>query len=162
MPRKPIEVIVTNQNVIDDSLVEDYKFDPKYPTRFYISNVIQRVFAHLHARSEVGTKKLVCTTAGELKVAIAGSGYEHNVTKSGNAPDAYGAANDYGRNCSTHDVFIFDNAAVIKMSQDGVLYDDEIEIPANSTYSFDVVKRYVLIKNKVALSVARFQIVGWY
>jgi len=40
------------------------------------------------------------------------------------------------------------------------VYDDEIEIPANTVYSLTIQTTSIRIKNKTAGSVARYQIVG--
>jgi hypothetical protein len=162
MPRKLLTISEESQEIKENGLLEDYTYEPKQVRSFFISNILQRVFAHLIGWSEDGARKLRCTTAGELKVATVGAGYEHNTTSTGNAPDTYGTAIDFGLNCSRVDIAVFNNSMILKRSTDGVTYDSEIEIPANSFYSFDCVTRYFNIKNKTALSVARYQVTGWY
>ena len=87
---------------------------------------------------------------------------KQNDTLAGNATDAYGAAIPFATTCVSVDIFIWDNAAVVKRSYDGVTWDDEFEIPANSGYMFDATTLQVKIKNKTAGSVARYSITGWY
>lgn len=162
MPRTPIPVREEIQKIVDELLTEDYPFEPEQPYVYFLSNVITRVFAHLHARSTTGVKKLVCTEAGVLKTAPTGTGFEYNDVWSGSAPDAYGTAKTFDSVASRVDVFTWDNSAIIKRSLDGTVYQDEIEVPANFYYSFDGSTHSINIKNKTAGAVARFQIIGWW
>jgi len=85
-----------------------------------------------------------------------------NDTLTGNAPDAYGNAIALAAISQTIDFYIFDNAAIVKTSKNGTDWGDEFEIPANTTVSIDVTVHSFNIKNKTALSVARYSVVGWY
>jgi len=162
MERKPLAVDEEHQNIRENNLIEDYDFDPKQPRRYYVNNLFQRVFSHLIGWSTLGARKLRCTVGGILQVAPIGTGYEHNDTYSGNAPDTYGAAIVFDRVVSRIDIMIWDNDAVIKRSLDGVTYDDEMEIPSNYAMSFDCSTYSILVKNKTAGQKARYQITGWY
>lgn len=151
-----------HQHIRERRLIEDYPYDPPYVKRFFISNIFSRVFAHLIGWTGAKAIKLKCTSAGELKVATTTTGFEHNDTKIGNAPDSYGTALAFDQVASRVDVRIWDNAAIIKRSVDGVTYDDEIEVPANTLYSFDCSTHSINIKNKTATQVARYSISGWF
>lgn len=135
---------------------------PQTLRRFFVSNIFTRAFAQLLGWTGTKNVLLTATESGYLKVSSTGTVNEHNVVKSGNAPDAYGVAQDLGTLCVTVDIFTWDKACYVKRSIDGVTYGDEIEIPANAVYSFDCDTRYVNIKNKVAGQVCRFQFIGWY
>jgi len=156
-----IKVEETIQNV-RENLLEDMDFDPSQVRRFFVSNIIGRVFAHLIGWTGARAMRLLCTGAGILKVAPLGTGFEHNDTKAGNAPDSYGTALTFDQICSRVDIFIWDNPAMVKRSLDGTIYDDEFEVPAGGFYSFDCVTHSINIKNKTATSVARYQIIGWW
>jgi len=162
MPRKEITVTEEYQNIIENDFHEDLDFDPPQPVRFYISNIFQRTFARLIGFFGKIPKRIQCTSAGILKVAPTGTGFDDNDTKSGNAPDTYGSALVFDKICSRIDVWIWNNDAIIKRTKDGVTWDDEIEIPANTYYSFDCTTHSINIKNKTGGSIARYQIVGWY
>ena len=162
MPRKELEVKQEIQNIIDNDLVENLTFDAKQPRRFYTDNIFQRALAHIIARSDTGAVLLRATTAGELKVATVGAGYEHNDTKTGNAPDTYGTALAFDQQVSRIDIWIYDNPCYIKRTNDGVTYDDQIELPSGSVYNFDASTHSINIVNKSAGNVARYVIVGWY
>lgn len=87
---------------------------------------------------------------------------EINDTKSGNAPDAYGVAIALDAICENVDVFIFDNAAMVKRTRNGTNWDDPFEVPANTCFSFECKTHSINIENKTAGSIARYSIVGWY
>jgi hypothetical protein len=150
------------QNVRDETFTEDVDYDPPRPLRFFIDNLFRRVLAHLVGYTGRTSVRLRCTSAGELKVATVGAGYEYNDTKSGNAPNTYGAAIQFDKTVSRVDIWIWDNAAIFKRTSDGLVWNDEIEIPANTTFHFDASTHSFNIKNKTAGSVARYQVVGWW
>ena len=151
-----------NQHVITEVIEHEHTFSPESVKRFFISNIISRVWATLYGWTGSRKVRLACSEAGYLKVSSTGTTFSTNVTKAGNAPDTYGTAEDFGVICPRVDIFAFDFACVISRSDDGVTYDADIEIPANYKYSYDGDTRYIKVKNKTALSVCRFQFVGWY
>lgn len=162
MPKKDIVVEEKYQNIREDYFQENIQFDPKHLQRFFTSNVIRRTISH----SFVWTGKLWVrqkgTSAGAIVTAPIGTGFEHNDRYTGNAPDAYGTAIAFDSIASRVDLWIWDKAALIKRSVDGVLFEDEIELSADSFYSFDCSTHSINIKNKTGGQTARYQIVGWY
>jgi hypothetical protein len=162
MPRKEIPIEEVVQNVIEDGIFEELRFDPVYVPRFYVSNVIQRSFAHLYGWTGKRTVRVKTTEGGALIVAPYGTAYQYNDTKSGDAPNDYGTPLVFDQVVSKLDIFIWDNPAIVQRSLDGTLWQDEIEIPANTVYSFDCTTHSVRIKNKTAGLIARYQIIGWW
>lgn len=150
------------QNVVENELTEDLTLDPKKPTRYYVSNIFQRVFSALFGWYGKELKRIKCTSAGELRVATTGAPVSNNDTHSGNAPDTYGTPIQFDDVAIRVDIFVFDNPAIIKRTPDGTTWNDEIEIPANSMYSIDASTHSINIRNKTAGSIARYQIVGWF
>ena len=131
-------------------------------SKFYISNVISHTIAELIGHYDSKLVYLKCTEDGSLNVSVVGGGYDRSETKSGNAPDAYGAAIAFTQTCSRVDVWIFDEAAMLKRSKDGINWDDEFELPADSFYSFDATTLEFNVKNKTGGKTARYSLVGWY
>jgi hypothetical protein len=160
--KKVITPVQEYQDVKENGLVLPFSLVPKFVRRYFVDNIFTRTFAQLLGWTGSKNVFLACTDSGYLKVSSTGTVNEHNKTLAGNAPDVYGAAVDLARLVPTVDIYTFDFACTIKRSLDDVTYDDEIEIPANYFYSFDCDTRYIKIKNKVALSVCRYQIIGWY
>jgi len=146
---------------IKADLGEDLDFEPERVRNFFTSNILTRTLAHLVGWTGKRGKMLRCTQAGELKTAPTSIGIEHNNTKSGNAPDEYGAAIEFDQVASRLDIFIFDNPAMFKRSLDGTTFEDEIEVPVGF-YSVDCVTHSFNIENKTEASVARYQVVGWW
>ncbi|RLC82195.1 MAG: hypothetical protein DRJ03_19385 [Chloroflexi bacterium] len=130
--------------------------------RINISNTIQNTIAFIAGRTNKGFKHARITAEGAIYVTPVGGGFDRNETKAGNAPDSYGSAIPFSKECGRVDVFVFDNAALLKRSRDGVTWDDEFELPADSFYSFDATTKEFKIKNKTAGSTARYSVVGWY
>ena len=162
MPKKGHEPEEVIQNILQENIQEDLTFDPSTQRRFYITNIFSRALAHLIGWTGDKAVRLTATHAGILKVAPTGAGFQHNDTKAGSAPDAYGTPLTFDEIISRVDLYIWDNSAIIKKSLEGVLYDDEIEIPPNVFFSFDCNVHSINIKNKTAAAIARYQIVGWY
>jgi hypothetical protein len=160
--KKVISPVQEYQDIKENGLVLPFSLVPSYVRRFFVDNVFSRTFAQLLGWTGTKNVLLQATASGYLKVSSTGTVNEHNITSAGNAPDAYGAAIDLGRLCPTIDIFTWDFALVLKKSLDDVTYDSEIEIPPNFMYSFDCDARYIKVKNKVALSVSRYQLIGWY
>jgi hypothetical protein len=161
MPRYNAKVEETLLRLDANLMPEELAPHPTEVRRWGTSNKIQYVLGLLMGWTGKQPKLLRATSAGILKVAPTGVGYEHNEVKAGNAPDAYGAAIAFTAVCSTVDVFIWDFAALISRSPDGLAFDADIELIANSMYSFDAATLSFKVMNKVALSVARYQIIGW-
>jgi len=85
---------------------------------------------------------------------------DRQVVKSGNAPDAYGAEIPFGAFGIDIEIRIWDFAVMVTIySWDGHV-NDEFEIPEDSFWSCPFRARGFTIKNKVALSVARYQVIG--
>ena len=146
---------------IKAQLGEDLAFEPERVRNFFTSNIFTRTLAHLVGWTGKRAKLLRCTQAGELKTAPTSTGIEHNDVKSGDAPDDYAAAIEFDQVASRLDVLIFDSPAMFKRSLDGSVFEDEIEVPVGF-YSVDCVTHSFNIKNKTPLSVARYQVVGWW
>jgi len=146
---------------IKAQLGEDLAFEPEHVRNFFTTNIFTRTLAHLVGWTGKRAKMLRCTQAGELKTAPTSTGIEHNDTKSGDAPNAYGAAIEFDQVASRLDIFIFDNPATFKRSLDGATFEDEIEVPAGF-YSVDCVTTSFNIENKTPDSVARYQVIGWW
>lgn len=68
----------------------------------------------------------------------------------------------FDKTCETVDVFIFTNAAMVKRSMDGITWDDEFEVPADTMYSFDCKTLSINIKNKPDGANTRYQFNGWF
>lgn len=86
--------------------------------------------------------------------------YEHYDVHAATGTDAY-ANKTLAAKCHRLDVFAWDEAVCIKVGIGGTL-GDEIEVPANSVYSADVMAEVVAIRNATPGQDARYQIVGWY
>lgn len=146
---------------IKEHLQEDYSFDPPRVPRFFTSNIIGRVFAHLVGRASTAPKMLRCTEAGELKTAPTTTGIERNHTLAGTAGDAWSAELSFEETASRLDIFIWDNPAQVSRKLPSGTWDWEFEVPVGF-YSIDAVSPGFRIKNKTAGQNSRYQVVGWW
>jgi len=150
------------QQVKDIYELEDLELEPKNTHQLFVGGVVNRVMAWLCGWVDKTPVRLQATAGGILKVATTGVGFQHNDSWADTAADDYGAAKTFDQIVSRIDVFLFDNAAYIKRSLDGVTFEDEMELPGGCAYSFDCTTTSINIRNKTAGSNARFLIVGWY
>jgi hypothetical protein len=150
------------QRLSSDNLFESLGFDPKYVPWMFVDNVIQRVLARTMGQGPFGPVTIKCNEEGALFVAGLGGGYTRNVNLSGSAPDAYAAALVFPAPVGRIDIFTYDNVMLFKRSRDNVTWDDEYEIFKDSFYSLDCTTKAFNVQNKVALSVARYTVVGYY
>lgn len=149
--------------VSPEILVKEVFLDPATPY-FKSNNFIQNTLSRLCGWDNINGiwRRINVDSQGRLEVSTIQASYDNNDTKSGNAPDAYGAAIAFDDIAKRVDFFIFDNTAIVKRSADGTNWDDEFEIPANMVYNVDGTCHSINIKNKTAGSTARYSIVGWW
>ena len=150
------------QDIIENLEIEGISKKPEHVTRFYASNLFQRVFGYLIGWTGKVYRRLRCNDAGNLIVSATGALFDNIEVQIGTAADAYGTQKDFGTIVSVFDVTTWDNPLVIKLSNDNVLYSDEIEIPANFDKPIERTCRYIHFKNKSAGNNSRFQFVGYY
>jgi len=159
------EITVTElwQNLKEKYFKEDIELSPEFVEEFFVSNMVQRTLAHVVGQSDQAAVRIRATAAGELKVAPSGTGYEHNETIAKfTVADAY-AEKTLSRVCSRIDITTWNYGIIIKRQPTTAAgYEGEIEIPANTMYSFDCSTIYISVKNATPGSNASCQIVGWY
>jgi len=150
------------QRLQSEKLFELLDLDPKYLPWMYVDNVVQRVFARTLGMGPYGPVPIKCSEDGSLFVSGIGGAYTRNETKSGAAPDAYGAATLFSAPMGRIDIFTLDNKMLLKRSRDNVVWDDEIFLFKDSFYSIDCVTLAFMVQNYVAGQVANYRIIGWY
>ena len=155
--------LLDRQKIIEQ-LNDGMSFDPEFIPEFTTTKEVIRAIAYLLAwnKNTGNPQKVTVTSDGSLRVAQTGAGFEYNDTKTGNAPDAYGSMLVFDQVVGRIDVFTWDNPCLIKRSLDGIVYQDEVEIPANGVYTFDAATAGINIINKTPGSVCRYSIIGWY
>lgn len=127
-----------------------------------MTNIIQAAIALLQAQGPTGIVALQATSDGALKVSQAQASLDEYEMLEGSGSDSF-VEKTFSQQVSRLDIFIYDNAAVIKIAKDKVSsYGGEIEIWADSFYSIDALIQRVSVKNKTSGSNARFKLVGWY
>lgn len=148
---------------IIEQLSSGGNFDPKYLRKFFTSNIVQRVFSYLFGWDYIQgiPVKLQATPEGLLRVSALPVYFSINETFSGNAPDSYGTPLTFAGIVQHVDIWVMNNDAVIQRSIDGSTWQSEITVYRDSYYGFDASTIAIRIRNRVAGSVAQYQIVGW-
>jgi len=163
MPRREITPKQIWQDLKESFFKEDAALDPEYIERFYTSNLVQRTLAHLVGQADKYAVRIKATSAGELKVAPSGTGYEHNETIAKfSVGDSY-TTKTFSQVVSRVDITTWDYAIIIQRRPTATSgWEDAIQIPANTHYSFDCSTQALNVKNATAGQTASCQIVGWY
>ncbi len=80
----------------------------------------------------------------------------------GSAPDTTPRQIDFNPPALVLDVAIFDNVALLAFSSDGIFWSTERELPAGLVSSLNQRVASVRIRNKTVLSIARYDLNGFY
>ncbi len=80
----------------------------------------------------------------------------------GSAPDTTPREIQFNPPAMRIDIAIFDQAALVSFSSDGTFYSTEREFPAGLFSSLDQMVRSLRIRNKTALSIARYDVTAFY
>lgn len=118
-----------------------------------------RALCHLCAMSPAGPVLLNATTGKDLRVAVTGVGYEVYATHAGNAPNAYDAGNTFitVMPSMTTDLLIEAFGATIEFMNQAGVWGDPKTLPVGF-FSFDFIQYGIRIQNRVAASVAVYEI----
>jgi len=150
------------QQIRELHFIENLKFLPQYVENFFVSNIVQRALSHLVGWTGTHSKMLICTSAGILKVAPTGAGFEHVVDHHVTGADTWQYINWDTNPVSRIDIWISNADAVIGIKNSVGVYEGAIELEAGTFYSIDVVAYGFRYKNKTAGQNTSLQIVGWY
>ncbi|MHC1567524.1 MAG: hypothetical protein ACXQTD_07430 [Candidatus Syntropharchaeia archaeon] len=145
MPKEARVEIVLQR--IEEDIGEELNVIPQKIRRYGVNNIFQRVFAYLLGwKSDGKPIKLSATSAGALKVATVGAGYENIDTLSGTAGVSWSGALSLAWIASQVRLLSLDYPYVAKLSADGATYTDEIYIDADNPQILDISAQYVKVK----------------
>ncbi|MCW7079288.1 MAG: hypothetical protein OCU22_09225 [Canidatus Methanoxibalbensis ujae] len=154
--RRLIQIIHNKEDLYDFQNLLDKTL------QLFVDNLIRRVQAILIAKSDEYFKTLSCTADGALHIAFARAIFDDYQVLDGTAGDSY-SEETFDRQVDVVDIFIYDNAAIIKISRDDVKgYGGEIELWADTFYSITGKVKRIAVKNKTSGSNARYKFVGWF
>lgn len=155
-PREEYQKTGKNYNFEDE-------YTPQFVEEFFISNILQRVLAHLFAFDQTTDKpiRLQATSEGYLKVASVQTPL--SINQSFKQSISAGAsifffADDVS---SKVEVWTYSGDLQIARSVDGTTYQDVIEIPAYSYYSFTASTKAIKVINPDTTNAHDIQIVFW-
>jgi len=150
------------QQIRELHFIENLKFLPQYVENFFVNNIVQRSLAHLVGWTGKRARMLICTSAGILKVAITGWGYEHPKDHRVTASDSYQYLDWTDTPVNRVDVWVYDQPVVIGIRNELGVYEGEIELDAGARESFLVTAYGLRYKNKISGFASRLQVIGWY
>jgi len=162
VPRKSARIEEKTIRLDASILPETFAPKPSQIRRWFTSNVLQGIWGIVFGWTGKNVKPISVTDAGWMRVAASSVPYEHNVNHSGNAADTWSGDLTFPKIVSRLDIFVWDNPLSMQRAAEGGLYESEIEVPANTMYSFDCTTEKLRVKNMTPGSVARYQIIGWY
>jgi len=159
MPRRYAEVEEETQYIDGDFQLAEYKYKPAYIRRWFVNNIIRRMFSYLVGFDGTKHRALRCTTGGILKVASVGAGwdkYESNpsqtvhedwVTVSGTAT----SEETFSEVMSSIFIRCKDYEMVAEISVDGITYGHRFLIRGDidEALSIDISTKKVRMRNKV-------------
>lgn len=143
---------------------QDNKYDPPYVSRSFTDNFFQRTLSLLHGVNNGIIYKLLCTSAGILKVANTGSGFENLSIDNGTATDTYPASANLERDSKFNrfDIIVRTNNLTIQWRNAvDSAWLGAIDL-APGYYSFDFTSKSIQVKNTTSGNDADYQIIGFY
>lgn len=146
----------------NDGLETDLTFRVNRWKKWFISNIFGRALSYLVGWT--GTKALMlrCTSAGVLKVSVAGAAYETNDVKTGTSADAYTGGIAFDDVAQRVEIWAYTNDVIVKRSVDGITYQDEWTIESGAYHQIDISTHSIDIKSKAAGVHSTYQIIGYW
>lgn len=136
-------------------------FEPEFVKEFTVGTDFSRTLAHLVGRTGNRSIILKATSDGRLHVAWAGTSMETYIVEGElAAPDAFDVGSTFDQLLAIYmtDILVETNDVVIQFRDVNGNYGDSIDLPVGF-HSKDFVHYGIRLQNRVALAVARYQIV---
>lgn len=162
MPESRLKATEEWQEIKNVDIKEDIEFDPPSAFRWFISNLVHRVFAFLFGWDGKKPVRVKVSPAGEVYTRAKPVAYIHNKVFYGTVTGTTPVELVFPEVCARVDVFIYDSDAYIERSVDGVVYEDAILVLGGMFYSFDADTKSVKVYPKVSTDTVTYQVIGWY
>ena len=133
--------------------------EPEFVQESEINNIFSRTIAHIAVRFGDRSIMVKGTSDGRVHVASSGSSMELYSVEDGNAPDAYNAGSTYesAEAIYTTDILVETFDATISFRNAAGVWGDGKSLLVG-TASIDFMHYGIRIQNRVALSVAEYEI----
>ena len=154
-PREEYQKTGTNYNFEDNYI-------PEFVSEFFISNIITRALAHLFGFDDFTNKpvRLRATPDGKLKVDASLQAFSENETHKITVSAGSEITINFADISSKVEVWTYAGTLKIARSVDGSVFQDYIEIPDNSYYSFEASTKSLKVRND-GTSDYDIQVVAW-
>ncbi len=131
-------------------------------SQWFISNIFGRALSYLVGWTGRKALMLRCTSAGVLKTAETGSGFEHHFTYTGSSVNAYVAVFPTTIVFSKVEIWITSNDIEIEISPNMIAFDDSFVFSDTEYYSFDAVTQQLQLRSNVGGVHGEYKIIAWY
>jgi len=147
MPERPITVERVDQYIDENFLEEDLRFVPEQQRRFFVSNLIQRTLATLVGWTGLRFRRLRFTSAGVLKTAPIGAGFEWMDVKTGTTAAAWSPTINFDEPVSRIDIRVETADIDIRFISPLGTPMDSIKVLVNTFRSIDLATRGFQVRN---------------
>ena len=132
---------------IEEPIGNEIKAYPSHIYRYGVNNIFQRTFAYLLGWKTNGEpQKVAVTSAGLLKTAISGAGFEEIDTLTGTAGVNWSDTLEFAWTPNRIRFEALDYPYLAKFSLDGVRWSDEVYVDGETPRDFDINARYVKVR----------------
>lgn len=158
----PTPVEIEEQEIKENHFLENLKLIPGQVRKWFTTNVVTRTLSHVVGWTGTHAKMLLCTSAGILKVAPTGTGFEHSEVKSADAIYAVYHDLDFTNECSRFDIWVYGKDIKFKRKNDVDVWEGETVLKANGFYSFDCYGKSIEVIADPVTDKCSCQVSGWY
>ena len=158
---KSVEPSEQFNEVLENHLEPSWAKLLRSATKVYLNNIVTRSLSYLMGWSGTEAMLLLCTSDGVLKVADTGTSFEHNECAAGTTDDDWSADIEPSNPVHKVELWVNDNPIYLRRSNDGVAWDDDILIPADSYYEYEAVTDKIGVKSANAGLPATYNIIMW-
>ena len=173
MAKRPVEIVEEPQIVDEHLLIDEFSFRPSQVRRWFTNNIIRRMLSYLVGWTGTRAVMLKATSAGILKVAYTGAGFEDYVSNPSQethedwvTPEAVATSEeDFGVNYSSWLIRTKDFEMVCEIDNGTGVYGQKFLLRGdlNEALGQDSVIRKARFSNKDTDGAhdGSYQIMGW-
>jgi len=132
---------------IEEPIGNEIKAYPSHIYRYGVNNIFQRSFAYLLGwKSNGEPQKIAVTSAGLLKTAISGAGFEEIDTLTGTAGVNWSDTLEFAWTPNRIRFEALDYPYLAKFSKDGVTWSGAVYIDGDVPRDFDINAKYIKVR----------------
>lgn len=159
---KSFTAFETWQKVLDD-LSKGLNLDPDSTREYFLSNIVQRVYALMYGKEPISGKLVLLrtTTDGRLQVSAASNIFTINETFSVSLAVSASQTINFSQTVTRVDFWSYDNVFNIVRTVSGLPNQQSFSFPAGGFYSIDASTDGLILSNPSSTSTVSGQVIGW-